>query len=59
MKQGGVMIYKYGEKYYRMKKKPGEGYLDYALWQPVKKILFFYLDYGTSFWLDTWGFEEA
>jgi hypothetical protein len=59
-----MKIYKYGVGYYRMLQSVGsnktKGYEHYALWQPVRRFLFWWIRTGKpDFWLDMYGFEEV
>jgi hypothetical protein len=50
-------IFKYDNRYFCQSTL--RGFRNYALWQPVKKFLFFYLPWGQKFWLDLYGFEPV
>ena len=56
-------IYKAKGKYYQQLKPVGswkfKGREHYALWQPVKKFLWWYIPNGREFWLDMYGFEKV
>lgn len=54
-------IYRTYGKYYK-KLRAGEGrFQGMFLWQPMKKVLFFYVPDRSqkSFWLDDYGFEKV
>jgi hypothetical protein len=52
-------IYRSGDRFYKQLKPPGSGRGAYALWQPVRKFLCFYLAHKNTFWLDMEGFEPV
>lgn len=56
-------LYKNGDRYYRMVQPVGrydrDGCRHYALWQPIRKFLWFWINNGERFWLDMDGFEEV
>ena len=51
------------EEHYKMLKPVGswkrDGCTHYALWQPVKKVLFFWVPSRQAFWLDMYGFIKV
>ncbi len=58
-----MKIYKNGNSYYKMVRPVGcsniRGYEHYALWQPVKKFLCFWINCRESFYLDMIGFIKV
>ena len=58
-----IYIYKENKKYFKMLHPAGhcslKGYEHFILWQPVKKILWFWINCGQEFYLDDYGFEKV
>jgi hypothetical protein len=56
-------IYINDGKFYKMIKPVGswrrKGCTHYALFQPIKKFWWFWVNDGEQFWLDLYGFEEV
>lgn len=52
-------IYKTEGRFFKQIRPVGQGLRNYALWQPVVRFLFFWIPWGSRFWLDDYGFEPV